>query len=549
MVKKLVGSVMDVLLAQGCSQEDAGQYGGVREYPENKTTIAKDLPRTALVDFSGKTHRDFTNECQQEENYHGHYIQGSYDGAGVIDIYQKYILPKMMMLHDEIEGLSQDPTAKKEKMKELELFLKQWVSSDSRKSLRFAYRDDDGVLCAVGFVFNLTTPGSWILQTFKKTIEPKLELRQTTLFVQGEYTPANTSLEIDLAILPAEIKLALNSEKVNGLISGLIGEDGNVSEEKFNELNLRIVTNRNLDNRDAKRLQLEELLHYAGILLLNSEQNSEQIKFIRECSLSDPNFFKGNNFLDIVLDLVKQVDTKERQSSDRLSDAIWHLTVNAIQLELQASNNNIYLALDEREALALQAKQCREKREVVIGYDKNIKIFQEKLNNLGSDNDSASKQQFYRQGVMVLDSVKAIVGDDPIKLKVNDLSVLNEVLECCSLAIDEPENSENNGKLAKLSQTISSKSSTLWMILGSALLVFTGIALVVAGVLSALPSGGASLLLVAVGATTLSGIGGLAIKQGAESDLATSVLGFFKKTITQVKKEEVNNEPGLDLKA
>ncbi|WP_367607856.1 hypothetical protein [Legionella sp. W05-934-2] len=113
------------------------------------------------------------------------------------------------------------------------------------------------------------------------------------------------------------------------------------------------------------------------------------------------------------------------------------------------------------------------------------------------------------------------------------LADLNSVMVYCKNAVsldkDTKAQAENARKLAGLSHAISKKASKPWKALGLALCIFAAVALIAVGILGALPTHGASLMLTLVG-----GLGLLAAAEEAsslyhssEKGLASSV-GLFK---------------------
>ena len=162
-----------------------------------------------------------------------------------------------------------------------------------------------------------------------------------------------------------------------------------------------------------------------------------------------------------------------------------------------------------------------------IEHEKNINIFHEKLAALTTaSHKSLPKQKLCKQGNAVLDIIKTITENNLNTMKIKDLSELNQVLKGCSDVIDDQKDVASIRRLEELSQIVSGKASPFWKTLGAALIIFTAIALVVAGVLGAIPTAGTSLLLTAGGAAALTTTGFFAIKQGLESGLAKSVSGF-----------------------
>jgi hypothetical protein len=363
MIKKLIGSVLNVFKAHGYAKNIVDDFAKNRGRDENQEVITRDVPRTALVDFSGKIFDDFYNEVHEESVYKEHYIQGNLDGGTALDIYDIYKGAKVKALYEEVDKLPASPekTAKSEYATK---FFIDWTKN--RESLRFAYRDDQGKLCYVGLVFNKKEPHNWALQIGKNTIAP-LSQREAFLFAQGEMVSSEQASEIDPSALAQEMTIALGSEKVSALLSGLINEKGEIVLEKFEELNKRITSNKNIDNRDFKKRQLEELMIQAKQLLPNDVVLQEYYDHINLRSSDDIDFFKEGNFEDALNELFVKISTQleqiedEEQAKTALVDT--KLTYYAIQAELKAfplySKSEHVLA----DAYMDEAKKLRELRD------------------------------------------------------------------------------------------------------------------------------------------------------------------------------------------
>lgn len=186
----------------------------------------------------------------------------------------------------------------------------------------------------------------------------------------------------------------------------------------------------------------------------------------------------------------------------------------------------------------------------LIEVNKKIQDLEDYLQENGNHLNLQEKKLF-ESGNDVLKHVKKIVGKNPKKLDTVTLTNLNNVLLYTNKALNEcrdPEKSKKNAEeLANLSTHVSGKSSRAWKSLGISLLVFASAALVVAGVLAAIPTGGSSLLLSAIGgvglATTLGvgagvaatgAIGAAALYHGREKGLAKSV-HKFKDALNEMK--------------
>jgi hypothetical protein len=199
-------------------------------------------------------------------------------------------------------------------------------------------------------------------------------------------------------------------------------------------------------------------------------------------------------------------------------------------------------------------------------YEASLQAFEKGLiaykDSIGQDEN---KQKFYDNGIILLNNVKAVAADNPDSKALSDL---NTVLVHSKVMLQpdrkSPEFQESTRRLAGMSHEVSGRASSAWKALGIGLLAFACIALVVAGVLAAIPTGGSSLLLTVAGATGLSlgaaaglgaGIvggaalsGAASVAVGSEKGLAKS-LSNFKAALHNMKEEdEIHTPPSSNPK-
>jgi hypothetical protein len=153
----------------------------------------------------------------------------------------------------------------------------------------------------------------------------------------------------------------------------------------------------------------------------------------------------------------------------------------------------------------------------------------------------------HHQGVEVLMEMKKIAPDLATIRELDPLSLsqLSRIAKHCSNAIDVLEKGGDvtpiTTKLASLAQDVSGKPSPAWKALGMGLLVFACVALVVASVLAAIPTGGASFIIAAMGlagsGVVADAIGMKAYEHGEEKELAKSVLDY-KAVLEHITQDE-----------
>lgn len=178
------------------------------------------------------------------------------------------------------------------------------------------------------------------------------------------------------------------------------------------------------------------------------------------------------------------------------------------------------------------AKAVHEYYDHLQQFDKALHAFQ--------TNAKAKRQDFHDRGVMLLHHVQAIAGGDPKSLDSKSLADLSMVLAHATQALNHPGDEHNMRKLAGLSKVVSGHASPKWQALGLCLLGFACAALVVVGVLAAIPSGGLSLSAAVVGAIGLTAMatgGTVLAKTNREKGLAKEV-SHFKSALDLMRKGE-----------
>lgn len=233
-------------------------------------------------------------------------------------------------------------------------------------------------------------------------------------------------------------------------------------------------------------VQIQMLLqHLQGLM---DEQNQLDMSVL----------LKSDRVIEYCLKALKNpMDVGVFEQLSALQESIQHKHIAALMIQvLKLAQYKRYLANITRfEAQLLPILECCE---------------HEPINN-----------KYHQQGYNVLSQVRQVAGREPCLLETNELMRLNEILESCFIAIDEPHNKENLAKLVVLSQSAPGTASIGWKRLGTSLLLFAGLALLVAGVLAAIPSGGTSLLLAVASAT------GVTLAKGASVVALTAASGFL----------------------
>lgn len=220
------------------------------------------------------------------------------------------------------------------------------------------------------------------------------------------------------------------------------------------------------------------------------------------------------------------------------------------QFYRSSANTNKKNKVDSVDFLTTPSKMTRS------AYEKNLRAFEESLDAFEETiSGDPKKQKFYISGLDLLYKIKKIGSPNA---DAQSLADLNAILPHCTYLTNHHDHAEgaefkeSARRLASLSQHVSGCSSPGWQALGVGLITFACLALIVAGVLAAVPSGGTSLLLAVVGATGLSlataaAVGGaivgasaasgvMALKMGSETGLANSIT-HFKSSLNDIKDD------------
>lgn len=188
-------------------------------------------------------------------------------------------------------------------------------------------------------------------------------------------------------------------------------------------------------------------------------------------------------------------------------------------------------------------------------YKKNLDALEDKLRIQPQEQEKG----LFIKARNILQQVKKIAGKHPENLSINDFKDINDILICANTAWDDRNNKEktilHSQELARLAQKISGKPSPKWKALGISLLTFSCAALVVIGILAAIPSGGSSLLLAAIGSAglaasvgvgvSIAAAGAVSLHHGGEQERAKST-GELKNKINELRNNEPDNHQPND---
>ncbi len=344
----------------------------------------------------------------------------------------------------------------------------------------------------------------FILATIENTIAETKDRLVTCFLADDLITPELLArgILIENENIAHEIGTVVKKTALANLISTVITHNGELQFERFNDLKKRFKGGKNIDNRDLKITQIDKIIDMALTILPHIQDDLRVAKneFHQNFDLARDGIFEAN--FDMLYKKIQRYISEQTIAPDLKRRQIYdvELTYIAIQLQLLAADplntNGHYLLLKADELF----ERCNNKDSEIIAvslenmvrsaeYNKNWDTFNQKLQELNNEPRNAA---LYSQGQQIQRDIEAIVLDDVTKLSTKAQRQLNNVLKYSS--------EQNIPELVKLSQEVSGKASPRWKKLGLALLVFAGVALVAAGILAAIPTGGSSLLLTIVGA-------------------------------------------------
>lgn len=387
-----------------------------------KRTITHDVPRTALVDFSGATFSDFSNECLTDNVFREQYAQGNLTGGLVNKLYISNYVNTSSALYDDAKAKQLPPDA--DEFEQIEAYTMQQASN--MRFLNFAYRDQDNHLCAFGLVFNQEHPETWLLQMDRDTTS-SIQSRHTVVLASGDLIQTRSGDNADQNDLNKRIALAINNPMVNQLVSGLIDEHHQVSTDALQALQGRIKPGVNIDDRCAKKTQLVDVIKLTRTALtdMGHEDTADFEGFIKTLTANAstcPNFFREDLF-EKTLQAISEQPTKAFEKQ---------------LVHFQTAINAMSIKSPEEVQLHLQANQVLQHIEAVMQQSRGTTEEPKARLDLGS------------------------------------------ILNACTKILSEPTNKSNLTRLASLSQGMAHKKSSIWKTLSHALSVFLTLTLIVA---------------------------------------------------------------------
>lgn len=352
---------------------------------------------------------------------------------------------------------------------------------------RFAYYNDQEIPCGFSLAYSTKDPSLWTAAIITNTPVAPTD-RTVTFFCPDDVIQDPGDKKLTKRNVLPEILQSLNSASIKKLLGNILTQDGTVNLDALQQLELRVIGGQNIDNRDVKQGELNALINSIEIDRLPNQRLKSFFANLKKQAKEDINFYQEENYLKVTASITQ-----------------------------------------------------------VAAFINNIDCFKQTLDAFPKNTHDEIK--FHQTGVALLNNITHIIGSDLSALTTKDLSILNEVVKTATNALTNPNDAKTIKKLGELTQTVSGKSSWFWKGLGASLLAFTGAALVVAGVLGAIPTGGVSLILVAAGAAALAVAGGASVAKGREHGFAKSISMFKthlpKGTTPQHKDQPASKDEDL----
>lgn len=273
--KKIVANYSTMLERVGLPATFASQS----TEKEAREQIQKDIRRAPLVDFNGKTIQSH-QETWQGPNVSNAYTQGN-DTAGVFGLW----------LQSKVLNSSMNSEFYKKHSKAMEM-------DKEIPIFRFAYYDVNDTPCGFSLAYSKNDFSLWVAAIINNTpVAP--EHRTVTFFCPNDIIDDPGDQQLNAPNVLPEILQTLNSSSIQRLLHNILNSNGTVNLDAMNQLQERVKGGRNIDNRDNKKVQLEQLIAKAR---QDHHNDALEAKFteIETHAREDINFYKDDNFSKIL---------------------------------------------------------------------------------------------------------------------------------------------------------------------------------------------------------------------------------------------------------
>jgi hypothetical protein len=337
-------------------------------------------------------------------------------------------------------------------------------------TLDMAYIDDDGINCGFSIVqirddsddsVPVERRGYKFVMAIIRNTTGRVEDREVTFIGDESWVPFKSFhaegdvevSEMDQGTLPAELSTLIRSAKINRLLEGLFDSSG-LSGERLREIKGRTYTSQNIDKRRLKQPLLTELLNVAKRHATSSNTFLDgYLKEVEKRAKDDIDFFKEGNFEHFLRDFFKTVEEQFRFIPDNAQKnrALYELQLSqfilSIELKLLPKLEDrhplrtaysqlvgeLRVKLDSPESIVeeLDESALHKKAELIaqeIFYKNNLEKLEETLIDLEKRASTTEEHVFYQHGTRVVSAIKAIIGEDPKALGLEQLTLINDLL-------------------------------------------------------------------------------------------------------------------------
>lgn len=332
----------------------------------------------------------------------------------------------------------------------------------------------------------------------------------------------------------------IHNDELTQALSGLVTGD-TISIDHFKAFAARVHANHNLDDRDHRQKNLEELIDAFKVSFPYWSQLNAYISDLREAAHNDINFYRT----DVFKEKINQMMDKAAQISGMMQ-ANWinplTLTRDAILYDIDILENH-HVSDETKLMWENAAKSCREKSDLL----KSLHHFERRLVANKYQHHKDIQKKLYVKGDEILNLVQDLL-NSRTPLSHKEHVTLTEVLTCCSAVLDNPREKTHIKKLNELSKETMGKEKSFWKQLGLALLVFAGLALVVVSVFAFIPTAGSSLMGGALGTSAVTaGLTGLGFYNYGQAQGVAKSLTDFKNDLILLQKDENNGVESTPL--
>ena len=239
--------------------------------------IELDLPRTAFVDFNGRSFETYKATWRNENISHA-FTQGNMDGRFFSDLlFQQFILSyESFVGHGRADDDRMD-----------------YYSQKNKGSLAFGYYNNQNVCCGFAFSYSKIDPSLWVISIIQNTTAHPQD-RVVTLFTYQDFFPHLPDSEFN----KNHVLASINNTEIQTLLTNILNLNGEANLVELEEVNKRIQSDNNIDSRDTNfpefTQKLAALHQYAR---MHANAHLQQIANKISMDSTQTNFFQSPNYL------------------------------------------------------------------------------------------------------------------------------------------------------------------------------------------------------------------------------------------------------------